>query len=131
MAAVGTAVLLTLAAVTRDSWHPWLRAVEGAAAVYAALFVLAFVSPRSFGFGDVRLGGVLGAYLGWFGWAHVYYGIFAGFVLGAVLSSACSPPAAPASRPPSRSGRCSSSDPCWCSPSTSCRPCADRPPGGP
>lgn len=84
----GALVLLTVAAAVRGSWHPWLRAVEGAAAVFAALFVLAFVSPRSFGFGDVKLGGMLGAYLGWFGWAHVYYGIFGGFVLGAVLSIA-------------------------------------------
>ncbi len=86
VAAVGAAVLLTSAAAVRGTWHPWLRAVEGAAAVFAALFLLAFISPRSFGFGDVKLGGVVGAYLGWFGWAHVYYGIFAGFVLGAVLS---------------------------------------------
>ena len=56
------------------------------AAVYAVLFALAFASPRSFGMGDVKLGGVLGGYLGWFGWVHVYYGIFAGFLLGALLA---------------------------------------------
>lgn len=79
-------VLLTLAALVRDDWHHWLRAVEGAAAVYAALFLLAFLSPRSFGFGDVKLGGILGGYLGWFGWVDVYYGIFAGFVLGMLVA---------------------------------------------
>jgi leader peptidase (prepilin peptidase)/N-methyltransferase len=63
-----------------------LRAAEGAAAVFAVLFALAFASPRSFGMGDVKLGGVLGGYLGWFGWVEVYYGIFGGFVLGAVLA---------------------------------------------
>jgi leader peptidase (prepilin peptidase) / N-methyltransferase len=86
-AAVGGA-LFVLAALVRDDWHSLLRAAEGAAAVFAALFLLAFVSPRSFGFGDVKLGGVLGGYLGWFGWSYVYYGIFGGFLLGAVVAVA-------------------------------------------
>jgi leader peptidase (prepilin peptidase) / N-methyltransferase len=80
--------LLAVAAAHYDAWSEMLRAAEGAAAVFAALFLLAFISPRSFGLGDVKLGGLLGGYLGWFGWAEVYYGIFAGFLVGAVLSVA-------------------------------------------
>lgn len=82
------AVLLALAALVRDDWPHYLRAAEAAAAVFAVLFVLFYISPRSFGFGDVKVGGVLGGYLGWFGWLHVYYGIFAGFVLGSVVALA-------------------------------------------
>jgi leader peptidase (prepilin peptidase) / N-methyltransferase len=85
-AAIGAAVLLALAAVVRHDWADYLRAVEGAAAVFAVLFVVFFVAPRSFGRGDVRLGGILGGYLGWSGWATVYYGIFGGFVLGMLVS---------------------------------------------
>ena len=48
--------------------------------------MLKFISPRSFGWGDVRLGGVLGAYLGYFSWIAVYYGMFGGFVLGSVVA---------------------------------------------
>ena len=48
--------------------------------------MLKFISPRSFGWGDVRLGGVLGAYLGYHSWLAVYYGLFAGFVIGALVS---------------------------------------------
>jgi len=79
-------VLITAAAIHWQAWHPLLRAAEGAAVVFAALFLLAFISPKSFGMGDVKLGGLLGGYLGWFGWFDVYYGIFAGFLIGAVLS---------------------------------------------
>jgi leader peptidase (prepilin peptidase)/N-methyltransferase len=87
-AALAGAVLLALAAALRSDWHLYLRALEGGAAVYAVLFLVAFAAPRSFGFGDVKLGGVLGGYLGWFGWACVYYGIFAGFLLGMFVSIA-------------------------------------------
>lgn len=87
-AAGAAAVLLTVAAAAEDDWDAWLRALGGAAAVFAVLFAIAFAAPRSFGFGDVKLGGVLGGYLGWFGWAYVYYGIFAGFLLGTAVAVA-------------------------------------------
>jgi leader peptidase (prepilin peptidase) / N-methyltransferase len=87
MAAAGV-VLLTLAALVRHDWHSLLRSGEGAVGVFAALFLLAFAAPRSFGFGDVKLGTVLGLYLGWFGWSYVYFGLFAGFVLGSVVAIA-------------------------------------------
>jgi leader peptidase (prepilin peptidase)/N-methyltransferase len=80
--------LFAVAAVVRADGSAYLRAAEGAAAVYAVLFAVAFAVPSSFGFGDVKLGGVLGGYLGWFGWLYVYYGIFAGFVLGMVVALA-------------------------------------------
>ncbi|MCW2494896.1 A24 family peptidase [Jatrophihabitans sp.] len=85
-AAVAGAVLLALAAGVRHDWPHYLRAVEGGAAVYAVLFLIAFLAPRSFGLGDVRLGGVLGFYLGYHGWLAVYYGIFAGFLVGTVVA---------------------------------------------
>jgi leader peptidase (prepilin peptidase) / N-methyltransferase len=85
-AAGAAAVLLALAALVRHEWHDYLRAAEGAAAVYVVLFALMLISPKSFGWGDVRLGAVLGGYLGYDSWIAVYYGIFAGFVLGALVS---------------------------------------------
>jgi leader peptidase (prepilin peptidase)/N-methyltransferase len=85
-AAIGAFALLALAAAVDNDWPDYLRAVEGAAVAYVALFILKFISPRSFGWGDVRLGGVLGAYLGYNSWIAVYYGLFGGFVLGSVVA---------------------------------------------
>lgn len=85
-AAVGAFALLAVAAAVDDDWHAYLRAVGAAAVAYVALFVLKFISPRSFGWGDVRLGGVLGAYLGYHSWIAVYYGLFGGFVLGSLVA---------------------------------------------
>jgi leader peptidase (prepilin peptidase)/N-methyltransferase len=87
-ACVAAAALLTIAAAVRGDWRQLLRAVEAAAATFAVLFLLAFAAPRSFGFGDVKLGALLGGYLGWVSWGHAYYGIFGGFVLGAVVALA-------------------------------------------
>lgn len=84
-AAVGAGAFGLLAAGVRDDWHALLHGVEGAVAVFLVLFLLAFIAPSSFGYGDVKLGAVLGGYLGWFGWLDVYYGIFGGFLIGAVV----------------------------------------------
>jgi leader peptidase (prepilin peptidase)/N-methyltransferase len=87
-AVVAAAVLLAVAAGYRADWSAYLRSAEAGAAVFAVLFVLAFAAPRSFGFGDVKLGGLLGGYLGWFGWLTVYYGIFCGFLFGLIAALA-------------------------------------------
>jgi leader peptidase (prepilin peptidase) / N-methyltransferase len=84
--AIGAIVLLVVAAAVRHDWSDLLRAVEGGAVVFAVLFAIMLISPRSFGYGDVRLGGVLGLYLGFESWAAVYYGILGGFVLGTVVA---------------------------------------------
>lgn len=67
---------------------PALRILAGGAVLWAFYFVLRLVYPPGMGFGDVKLAGVLGMYLGYLGWGHVFAGTFAAFLLGGVWSIA-------------------------------------------
>ncbi|WP_369133085.1 A24 family peptidase [Modestobacter sp. I12A-02662] len=77
------AVLLTLAAAATGEWTALLRALLGAAAMFAGFLVLAVLSPSGLGMGDVKLAAVLGLHLGWLGWDAVLVGAVAGFVVQA------------------------------------------------
>ncbi len=87
-AAVLGAVLLAVAADVRGEPGRLGRAALAAAAVGAVLLLLALISPSGFGLGDVKLGALLGGYLGWRGWQFVVPGLFTGFVLGALVALA-------------------------------------------
>ena len=65
---------------------PGLRVLAGGAALWLFYFVLHAVYPPGMGFGDVKLAGVLGMYLGFLGWGHVFAGTFAAFILGGLWS---------------------------------------------
>lgn len=65
---------------------PGLAAVAGGAVLWSFYFVLRFIHPPGMGFGDVKLAGVLGLYLGYLGWSHVFAGTFAAFLLGGLWS---------------------------------------------
>jgi leader peptidase (prepilin peptidase)/N-methyltransferase len=82
---VALLVLFTLAALLDDDWSALGRGAAAGAIAFAIYFVLHMVSPRSMGFGDVKLSFALGLALGWLGWGELLLGLFLGFFYGAVI----------------------------------------------
>jgi leader peptidase (prepilin peptidase)/N-methyltransferase len=78
------AVGLIIAALAQGTVQPLLTAAVGAAIFCGMLLVAHLVSPRSMGFGDVRLAVVLGAVLGWYSLGLVIWGMLLGHLLGAL-----------------------------------------------
>jgi leader peptidase (prepilin peptidase)/N-methyltransferase len=78
-------VLFTLASLLDDDWGALGRGAAAGAIAFAIYFVLHMVSPRSMGFGDVKLSFALGLALGWLGWGELLLGLFLGFFYGAVI----------------------------------------------
>ena len=78
---VSVLLLMPAGAVTGDWWVA-ARALLGMAALWIIYFVLALAYPNGMGFGDVKLAGLLGLYLGWLGWGALLIGGFGAFVIG-------------------------------------------------
>jgi leader peptidase (prepilin peptidase)/N-methyltransferase len=83
--AVG-AVLLGSAALVTSDYERLLGSGIGLAALWLAYFLMAVLYPGGMGFGDVKLAGVLGLFLGWLGWGPLIVGSFAAFLLGGVFA---------------------------------------------
>lgn len=73
------------------SWGDWGRIVQvliGAAALFVFYFVIVVIAPGSMGGGDLKLAPVIGAALGFLGWAPLIVGAFLAFLFGGIYGVA-------------------------------------------
>lgn len=83
--AYGVAVVtILIAGLASGDHHDLLRALIGWAIYGGLFFGFWFAFPRGFGYGDVRLSGLLGLVLGSLSWSAFYVGIMSGVLLGGV-----------------------------------------------
>jgi leader peptidase (prepilin peptidase)/N-methyltransferase len=79
-------ILLAAAGILNNSLDALIGAGVGMAALWTAYFLMAMLYPGGMGFGDVKLAGVLGLYLGFLGWGALLVGAFAAFFLGGLYA---------------------------------------------
>jgi leader peptidase (prepilin peptidase)/N-methyltransferase len=82
---LATVPLLGGAALLEHRGQPLEHAAVGGVAGFLVFGVIHFISPRGMGFGDVRLAGVIGAYLGWLGYRFIAVAFFLAFLTASVV----------------------------------------------
>jgi leader peptidase (prepilin peptidase)/N-methyltransferase len=87
-AIVGPAALIGLALSVLESPERWWVYPVSVLAVAGGLFALAMAYPGGRGMGDVKMGGMLGAFLGPYAALAVFLGAFAGAITGGLLIAA-------------------------------------------
>ena len=75
-------LLLAVDALVSGSWTHFVHGLIGMAALGAFYLLTWFLYPAGMGFGDVKLSGVVGLFLGWLGYGPLIVGAFLGFLLG-------------------------------------------------
>lgn len=78
--------LLTLAALAEGEPARLGRALLAGAVLALGFLMLALANRSGMGLGDVKLSGLLGGFLGWFGWPSLLLGTMAAFVLGGLFA---------------------------------------------
>jgi leader peptidase (prepilin peptidase)/N-methyltransferase len=75
-------VLVLVATAGSGDWGALVRALACMAGMYLLYFVMAFASPSSLGFGDVKLSGLIGLLLGFLGVGEAVVALMGGFLVG-------------------------------------------------
>lgn len=84
---IGAAVLLAVGSLVEGEAWAVVRALAGGAAYFGLLLVVAVAARGGFGFGDVKLGFLLGLVLAHRSWAVLVVGAFAAFAVGGAAAA--------------------------------------------
>lgn len=84
---VALTLLIVSAPFIDNGWGRVLHGLIGMAVLGVFYLCLAFVCPAGLGWGDVKLSGVLGLYLGWCGTRVFVAGVLAGYLLAAAAGT--------------------------------------------
>jgi leader peptidase (prepilin peptidase) / N-methyltransferase len=82
---VAIALLGAGALATAGGGRSFLDALAGMVVAWLVFFVQALIYPAGIGWGDVKLSGVVGLYLGWAGLGALAAGLFLGYLLAAIV----------------------------------------------
>ncbi|MDT4922217.1 MAG: leader peptidase (prepilin peptidase) / N-methyltransferase, partial [Pseudonocardiales bacterium] len=85
---VVTVMLLMPAGAASGNWYSGVRALTGMVALLALYFALALAYPNGLGFGDVKLAGLVGLYLGWLSWNALFITAAGSLLIACVGGSA-------------------------------------------
>ena len=77
-------ILLALAAYVEGAWWPMARACLGMVVLFGFFLSLALAFAGQLGLGDVKLAGLLGLYLAWFGWSVFVEGMLVAWCAAAL-----------------------------------------------
>ncbi|MHA7155945.1 prepilin peptidase [Arthrobacter sp. TMN-50] len=77
-------LLLGVAALLAGEGARVITMAGGSVVLWLAYFLLRLVYPAGMGFGDVKLAGLLGLYLGFVGWSQLLWATIAAFGFGAL-----------------------------------------------
>lgn len=78
--------LLAVAAVVTGEWTAFARALASGAVLWTLFAVPLLFRFAGMGYGDVKLVGLLGMPVGWFGVSEVLVGLFLAFCLGGIVA---------------------------------------------
>ncbi len=80
------AALLTAASLFAGQPERLVMMAVGGVGLFVLYLAMASLYRGGMGFGDVKLAGVIGVYLGWLGWGALAVGAFGAFLLGGLFS---------------------------------------------